>query len=251
MLFSRIIYGPIHSRRLGNSLGINLLPSDRKICNFDCVYCECGFAEKMASKATLPTVQEYAMALEEALKQADLDIDTITFSGNGEPTLHPNFLEIVQVTRTLRDRYFPNAKISLLSNATKIDTKKDAIMLCDNRILKLDSAVDATLQLIDRPVEHDLTAEKIIEKLQMFEGDFVLQTCFLRGEYQGKKFDNTTPNELQAWYEAVKKTNPKQIMVYAIDRQTPVKTIEKLTFEEIQSLVLPLQEQGFDVQIFA
>ncbi|MBQ2441697.1 MAG: radical SAM protein, partial [Paludibacteraceae bacterium] len=174
-----------------------------------------------------------------------------TFSGNGEPTLHPNFLEIVQVTRTLRDRYFPNAKISLLSNATKIDTKKDAIMLCDNRILKLDSAVDATLQLIDRPVEHDLTADKIIEKLQMFEGDFVLQTCFLRGEYQGKQFDNTTPNELQAWYEAVKKTNPKQIMVYAIDRQTPVKTIEKLTFEEIQSLVLPLQEQGFDVQIFA
>ena len=203
MLFDTIIYGPIHSRRLGVSLGVNLLPTDHKVCTFDCVYCECGWNTPV-SHPILPTREQVKEALEQQLasfaaNQSPLDV--ITFSGNGEPTLHPDFEDIIADTCALRDRYYPQAKVSVLSNSTQIGREevRRALMLCDNRILKLDSAIDTTMRLIDRPSNNELTVAAIVERLKAFEGQFTLQTCFLRGDYYGTPIDNTTPDELQAW----------------------------------------------------
>ena len=255
MLFDTIIYGPIHSRRLGVSLGVNLLPTDHKVCTFDCVYCECGWNTPV-SHPILPTREQVKGALEQQLasfaaNQSPLDV--ITFSGNGEPTLHPDFEGIIADTCALRDRYYPQAKVSVLSNSTQIGREevRRALMLCDNRILKLDSAIDTTMRLIDRPVNDELTVAAIVERLKAFEGQFTLQTCFLRGDYYGTPIDNTTPDELQAWYRIVDTLRPQQIMIYVIDRATPLKTLEKLSRPEMEAIVAPLIQQGYNVLISA
>ncbi len=255
MLFSNIVYGPIHSRRLGMSLGMELMPLEHKLCTFDCVYCECGFNQPV-SHPVLPTREEVKQALHsklEALQQEGAPIDVITFSGNGEPTLHPDFLGIIRDTCALRDMYFPTAKVSVLSNSTQLARPDvvEALRLCDNRILKLDSAIDNTMRAIDQPVNNDLTVSKIVAMLQQFDGDFTLQTCFLRGEHNGVHIDNTTPEEVQAWYEAVDVLHPKQIMMYVIDRATPVKTLEKVVREDMERIAAPLQAKGYDVIISA
>lgn len=265
MLFSEIVYGPIHSRRLGVSLGVNLLPVNGKICSFNCIYCECGFNQPM-NHPVLPTRAEVREALEAALlKHADAQmtngkcengkcLDVITFSGNGEPTMHPEFEGIIDDTCALRDRYCPNAKVSVLSNATQLGREDvvRALRRCDNRILKLDSAVTATMRTIDDPVNHRLTTDDIIGKLQLFDGDFTLQTCFLRGTLpNGSIVDNTTPDELAAWYSVVRLLHPKQIMIYVIDRATPVKTLEKISRTEMEAIAAPLLAEGFDVRISA
>ena len=193
MLFDSIVYGPIRSRRLGVSLGVNLMPTTAKLCTFDCVYCECGWNQPV-SHPQLPTREQVRDALEYQLSTLDVQPDVITFSGNGEPTLHPDFLGIIQDTCALRDQYCPNAKVSVLSNSTQLGRKDvvEALLLCDNRILKLDSAIDTTMQLIDKPVNQHLTVAQIVQWLSLFEGNFTLQTCFLRGEYEGRVIDNTT-----------------------------------------------------------
>ena len=248
MLFGSIVYGPIRSRRLGVSLGINLMPITAKLCTFDCVYCECGWNQPV-SHPSLPTREEVRIALESQLSIAVEPIDVITFSGNGEPTLHPDFLGIIQDTCALRDQYCPKAKVSVLSNSTQLGRTDviEALRLCDNRILKLDSAIDATMRLIDKPVNAQLTVKQIVQWLSIFDGDFTLQTCFLRGEYQGQTIDNTTPEELTAWYEMVDYLHPKQVMIYVIDRVTPLETLEKIPAETMEKIAIPLREKGIDV----
>ena len=250
MLFDSIVYGPIRSRRLGVSLGVNLMPTDAKLCSFDCVYCECGWNQPVLHPQ-LPTRQQVREALASNLSPlaSSPQIDVITFSGNGEPTMHPDFLGIIQDTCALRDQYCPNAKVSVLSNSTQLGRVEvvQALKLCDNRILKLDSAIDATMRLIDKPVNPHLTVAQVVEWLKIFDGDFTLQTCFLRGEYEGRIIDNTTPEELQAWYEMVELLHPKQVMIYVIDRATPLKTLEKIPADKMEKIAVPLREKGIDV----
>ena len=248
MLFASIVYGPIRSRRLGVSLGVNLMPTMAKLCSFNCVYCECGWNQPI-SHPQLPTRQQVREALKWQLSTLDTQPDVITFSGNGEPTMHPDFLGIIQDTCDLRDQFYPEAKVSVLSNSTQLGRKDvvEALRLCDNRILKLDSAIDATMRLIDKPVNHQLTVHQIVQWLQGFKGQFTLQTCFLRGEYQGHVIDNTTPEELYAWYEIIDILRPQQVMIYVIDRETPLKTLEKIPAEQMQQIAQPLREKGIDV----
>lgn len=248
MLFDSIVYGPIRSRRLGVSLGVNLMPTDAKLCSFDCVYCECGW-NKPVLHPLLPTRKQVYDSLYAQLSTFNSQLDVITFSGNGEPTMHPDFLGIIQDTCALRDQYCPNAKVSVLSNSTQLGRPEvvEALKLCDNRILKLDSAIDATMRLIDNPVNHQLIVDQIAEWLMVFNGDFTLQTCFLRGEYKGQIIDNTTPQEFQAWYDMVERLHPKQVMIYVIDRATPLKTLEKIPAEKMEQIAAPLREKGVDV----
>lgn len=250
MLFDSIVYGPIRSRRLGVSLGVNLMPTDAKLCSFDCVYCECGWNQPVLHPQ-LPTRQQVRDSLNTKLSTLNTNLDVITFSGNGEPTMHPDFLGIIQDTCALRDQYCPNAKVSVLSNSTQLGRVEvvQALKLCDNRILKLDSAIDATMRLIDKPVNPHLTVAQVMEWLQQFDGDFTLQTCFLRGDYHGQVIDNTTPEELVAWYQAVEILLPKQVMIYVIDRVTPLQTLEKIPAEQMQAIAKPLLDKGIDVII--
>lgn len=255
MLFSEIAYGPIHSRRLGTSLGMELMPLTHKLCTFNCVYCECGWNTPV-THPILPTREEVKAALETklcALQKGGTALDVITFSGNGEPTLHPDFLGIIEDTCALRDQYCPKAKVSVLSNSTQLGRPDvvQALHLCDNRILKLDAATDGMMRRIDLPVNEQLTVKTLIGWLAQFNGDFTLQTCFLRGEHNGQVIDNTTPEELEAWYQAVETLHPKQIMIYVIDRKTPEEHLEKIPREQMESIAAPLIEKGFEVSISA
>lgn len=250
MLFNSIVYGPIRSRRLGVSLGVNLMPTTAKLCTFDCVYCECGWNQPVMHP-TLPTRDEVREALRTQLSAHQSQLDVITFSGNGEPTLHPDFLGIIEDTCALRDEYCPKAKVSVLSNSTQLGRKDvvEALRLCDNRILKLDSAIDTTMRLVDKPVNAQLTVGQVVEWLKVFDGDFTLQTCFLRGVYEGQVIDNTTDEELQAWYDIVDTLRPKQVMIYVIDRETPLKTLEKIPAEKMEAIAAPLREKGIDIVV--
>lgn len=253
MLFQSIVYGPIHSRRLGNSLGMEIMPLDHKLCTFNCVYCECGWNEKV-TRPKLPSREEVKAALEDKLTSLeDGLLDVITFSGNGEPTLHPDFLGIIEDTCALRDKYCPYAKVTVLSNSTQLGREEvvQALKLCDNRILKLDAATDKMMHRIDMPVNEHLTVQTLIDWLQQFNGDFTLQTCFLRGEHKGQIIDNTTPDELRAWYKAADTIHPKQIMIYVIDRKTPEEHLSKISREEMENIAAPLIEKGYNVIISA
>ncbi len=252
MLFPTIIYGPIHSRRLGLSLGINLMPTSVKLCTFDCIYCECGFNTPV-SHPVLPKREEVASALETTLKAMTEMPDVITFSGNGEPTLHPDFAGIIDDTLSLRDRYCPKAQVCVLSNSTQLGREDvvSALKKVDQRILKLDSAIDETMRAIDCPVNEGLTVEKIVEQLEQFDGCFTLQTCFLSGTRDGMTIDNTTNEEVEAWYRMVDRLHPMRIMIYVIDRATPVRTLRKTPRERMEQIAAPMREKGYDVEISA
>ena len=258
MLFNEIAYGPIHSRRLGVSLGMEIMPLEHKLCTFNCVYCECGWNETVPHPK-LPTREEIRTALETKLREMahgtsnGTSLDVITFSGNGEPTLHPDFLSIIEDTCALRDQYCPSAKVSVLSNSTQLGRPDvvQALRMCDNRILKLDAATDEMMRRIDLPVNENLTVATIMNWLAQFDGDFTLQTCFLRGEHDGKTIDNTTPDQLNAWYRAVDSLRPKQIMIYVIDRKTPEENLSKIPREEMESIAAPLIAKGYDVVVCA
>jgi len=251
MLFNQIAYGTIHSRRLGTSLGMEIMPLEHKLCTFNCVYCECGWNEKV-QHPVLPTRQEVHDALEAKLQEIKANnepLDVITFSGNGEPTLHPEFKAIIADTCALRDQYCPEVKVSVLSNSTQLGRADvvEALRMCDKRILKLDAATDTMMRRIDMPVNEGLDVETIIGWLEQFEGDFILQTCFLRGEHNGERIDNTTEEELNAWYQAVERLHPKQIMIYVIDRKTPEESLEKIAPETMHAIAQPLKEKGYEV----
>ena len=235
------------------SLGVNLLPVNEKVCSFECVYCECGFAHKVQG-AHIPTREEVRLALRQKLNEMKLQgtgLDVFTFAGNGEPTLHPEFKGVIEDTIALRNEYYPGAKISVLSNATNIGKPSVFEALCrvDNNILKLDSGIDETARLIDQPVSPSYSVARQIELMRKFEGKFVMQTIFLRGNYKGHVIDNTTPGEIAAWVEAVRQTHPQEVMVYQVDRDTPVPGLEKLTNEELSRLAQPVRDLGIKVQV--
>lgn len=253
ILFDQIVFGPLKSRRLGISLGVNLLPLRGKWCNFDCVYCECGFNKDGKEDKKLPTVQEVKDALIEKLRDHDHTIgaiDTITFSGNGEPTMHPNFHEIIGITIELRDKYAKEAKVSVLTNGSGIGKPliAQALLRVDNAIIKIDSAFEKTVNLIDRPL-YNYSLEKLIESLKIFDGKFVLQTMFLRGESDGEVIDNTTPEEIEAWYRIVDRISPREIMIYTIDRETPLAGLQKVSVEQMNEIALPLRAKGYKVLV--
>lgn len=254
ILFHSTIFGPIRSRRLGVSLGVNLSPNDGKVCSFDCVYCEAGYNSQGAGTTGLPKREDVSRELEAkllAMKQAGEQLDVITFSGNGEPTLHPHFGEIIDDTIALRDKYFPKVKISVLSNSTRLGNEKvvAALRKVDNNILKLDSAITSTMRLIDQPTSPSFTSEGVVNELAQFSGQCVVQTMFLRGEHDGKKIDNTTPQEVEALIEAYKRISPRQVMIYSIDRKTPEQQLEKVTREELEVIAAKIREVGIDVTV--
>ena len=244
-----LVFGPIHSRRLGSSLGINLLPRNGKICNFDCIYCECGWNKDGRDDRTLPTAADLRRDLTAKLlqcREAGTPIDSITFSGDGEPTLNPDFAEIIDITLELRDRYYPSAKVSVLSNATRIGREDvfRALRKVDNPILKLDAPTAALAAKINQPqCEYDV--DQVVEDLRRFEGDFVLQTMFL----VSPEFDSSSPEVLQGWMRIVRELRPREIMVYTIDRETPMKGLQKMSVERMRTLVQPLLDEGFQIQI--
>lgn len=248
VIYPSPIFGPVHSRRLGVSLGINLLPADGKVCSFDCIYCECGFNKDHRPSKPLPTREEVKNTLEARLKDMQENgpkPDVLTFAGNGEPTAHPHFPEIIEDTIALRDKYFPNAKVSVLSNSTFINRPKvfEALNKIDNNILKLDTVSEEYIRLVDRPTGHyDLN--EVIESLKAFKGNLIIQTMFMKGLYQGKEVDNTSDEYVLPWLEAVKQINPRQVMIYTIDRETPDHDLRKATHEELDRILELLGKEG-------
>lgn len=252
-LFSEIIFGPIKSRRLGVSLGVNLLPTNAKICTFDCIYCECGY-NTTVKDGRLPTRADVKEALETKLQQMKAEgeaPDVITFAGNGEPTMHPEFPQVVDDTIALRNIYFPNAKISVLSNSTFVRKEAvfEALKKVENNIMKLDSGIDTTVGQIDRPTQSSYSVAGIIKELQKFEGNLIIQTMFLRGTHNGKPVDNTTQEEITALITALQQINPRQVMIYSLDRETPENTLDKVPVEELQQIADQLRKAGFDVSV--
>lgn len=254
ILFHSTIFGPIRSRRLGVSLGVNLMPSDGKVCSFDCLYCEAGYNSQGAGKSGLPTRSQVSEQLEDklkAMKQAGDPLDVITFSGNGEPTLHPDFAGVIDDTLALRDKYYPEAKVSVLSNSTRIFDSKvaEALKKVDNNILKLDSAVDRTMQLIDRPNDPSFTVERVVEGLKQFAGNAIIQTMILQGEHDGERVDNTTPEEVSALIEAYRQIGPREVMIYSLDRSTPEEKLRKVGREQLDKIADSIRRAGIDVQV--
>jgi len=253
ILFDQLIFGPIHSRRLGLSLGVNLLPIDAKICSFDCIYCECGFNTTMQD-SPIPNREQVHQALETKLQEMVVEgqiPDVITFAGNGEPTLHKDFEGIIDDTIALRNKYCPTAKVSVLSNSTRIHKPHvfSALNKVDNNILKFDSAIERTMQLMDRPTGKHINVAWFIEHLKKFEGRLIIQTMFLRGEINGERLDNTTNDEVEAWLNALEQIRPQQIMIYSLDREAPTQNLEKVTVEELNRIAAKIRERGFDVSV--
>lgn len=248
ILFDAPIFGPVHSRRLGVSLGINLLPADGKVCSFDCIYCECGYNSDFKTKSKLPTRQEVRTALESKLKEMQLNgpaPDVLTFAGNGEPTIHPHFAGIIDDTLALRDLYFPDAKVSVLSNAAHINRPAvfEALNKVDNNILKLDTVDEGYICLVDRPVVK-YSLPNVIAHLKAYHGNCIIQTMFLKGSYEGKNVDNTSDNYVLPWIEAIKEIAPRQVMIYTIERETPDHHLIKATPEELDRIVSLLHKEG-------
>ncbi len=253
-LFGEIVFGPVTSRRLGASLGINLLPEGRKICNFNCIYCECGWSDPDEVKqSTFPSRQEIADSLGTRLhemKANDEALDTITFAGNGEPTLHPDFPGIIEDTVALRNALFPKVEIAVLSNATRLGDPliREAIRQVEQRILKIDSAYTETVSSLNQPKGvYDL--DSTIEQLKTFKGEFTLQTLFVRGSYKGRLIDNSDPESIRDWLKIVAKLKPQAVMVYTIARDTPIETLHKVSPEKLDAIANEVRKLGSEALV--
>lgn len=251
MLREETVFGPIFSRRLGASLGINLLPEKGKICNFDCIYCECGWNKDGRDDTVIPSAAKVRADLERMLvrlQQEGTKVDSITFSGDGEPTINPEFPQIIDDTLALRDKYIPAAKVSVLSNATRVHLPEvfHALTKVDNPIMKIDAPTNELIARINMPAPgYDIV--RVVDALRQFDGNFVLQTCMLRSkEYN---FDSARAEVLDGWMDIVRDLRPREVMVYTIDRPTPAQGLEKFTVEEMTQLVSPLVAEGFKIQI--
>ena len=249
MIREEVVFGPIRSRRLGSSLGINLLPEKGKLCNFDCIYCECGWNKDGRDDTKLPTAEDVREALEAKLRQCKVDgvpIDSITFSGDGEPTINPAFPEIINDAICLRNQYYPDSRITVLSNSTRVHLPEvfAALRKVDNPTMKIDAPTNALVERINHPAP-GYDVNRVVEALKQFDGNFILQTMFLRS----KDFDSSKPEVLEGWMDIVRTLKPREIMVYTIDRPTPEEGLQKFTVEEMRRLVQPLMEEGFVIQI--
>lgn len=249
ILFHEIVFGPIHSRRMGSSLGINLLPFDGKLCSFDCIYCECGFNKDFRTNTKIPDRSTVKAALNDklnSLKNESRDIDVITFAGNGEPTIHPDFAGIIDDTIELRDLYYPKTQISVLTNGMNLNKSDvfESLQKVEKPIIKLDSAFDKTVRLLDRPNSKHYSVANQTELIKQFNGNFILQTMFLKGEFEGNVIDNTTDKEVSAWLELVRELKPREVMIYTIDRETPIKTLKKAAIEELKNIAEKVEAMG-------
>ena len=254
VIYPSPIFGPVHSRRLGLSLGINLMPGDGKICTFDCVYCECGLNGSHRPHLPRPSRSEVAEALEATLKamhERDEHPDVLTFAGNGEPTAHPDFPAIIDETLRLRDRYCPDAKVSVLSNATFIhrETVRAALMKVDNNIQKLDTVDMDYIRRVDRPVNPHYDVEKIVEHMRLFEGHVVVQTMFMKGSTSTGSVDNTTDRFVTPWLAALQRISPREVMIYTIDRETPAHGLKKATHEVLDQIGQQVRELGIQCSV--
>lgn len=251
VLFHDTVFGPIHSRRLGVSLGVNLSPRDGKVCSFDCLYCEAGFNAQGTGTAGLPSREQVRTQLRDKLshmRDSGEPLNVITFSGNGEPTLHPEFAGIVDDVVALRNEFFPDVKISVLTNSTRLDDEAvcGALERVDNNILKLDSAVESTMRRLDRPASEHFTVERVVGQLKRFAGTGIIQTMILRGD----GVDNTTDAEVSALIEAYKAIGPREIMIYSIDRKTPDELLRQVGREELQAIAGRIRtETGIEVSV--
>lgn len=248
VMFSDTIFGPIHSRRLGTSLGINLSPRDGKVCSFDCLYCEAGFNAQGRGTSGLPSREETRQLLEAKLKQmreAGDPLDVITFSGNGEPTVNPDFPGIVDDTLALRDKYYPEVKVSVLTNSTMLHSPATvaALRKVDNAILKLDSAIESTMRAIDRPVSSRFTVDSVVAQLADFGPKAIIQTMITRGSHDGQPIDNSTTQEIDALIEAYKRIRPREIMLYSLDRPTPETNLKKVPREELLAIAARIEQE--------
>ena len=237
IIYPSPIFGPVHSRRLGVSLGVNLMPEDGKVCTFDCIYCECGFNGDHIPHSKRPARENVQSALKRVLEERHRNnepLDVITFAGNGEPTAHPHFAEIIQDTIEARNLYFPKAKVSVLSNATFIHNEKvrEALMLVDNNIQKLDTVNAEYINMIDRPTLPSYDVRKVIDNLKLFHGHVIIQTMFMKGDGT----DNTGDEYVMPWLDAVKSIKPQEVMVYTIDRETPDRMLQKASHEELDRI---------------
>lgn len=253
VIYPSPIFGPVHSRRLGVSLGINLLPADGKCCSFDCIYCECGFNHDFVPKQKMPTREEVRTALKTQLiemQKSGLTPNVLTFAGNGEPTLHPQFAEIIDDAISLRDKYFPEAKVSVLTNATQIVRQPvfDALCKVDNNICKLDTISADYIQHIDRP-NGSFDVNRIIERLKEFGSRCVIQTMFMKGEYDGQSVDNTSDEFVQPWLKTIGEIQPREVMIYTIDRETPAHELKKALPEVLDAIGAQVRELGIPCQV--
>ncbi|MDD7303222.1 MAG: radical SAM protein [Bacteroidaceae bacterium] len=248
VIYPSPIFGPVHSRRLGVSLGINLLPADGKWCSFDCIYCECGLNKERRAHQPLPTREEVRNALEARLKQMQQEgpkPDVLTFAGNGEPTLHPAFPEIIEDVRHLRDQYFPEAQISVLSNSTQIlrpRVLEALVQHADNPIMKLDTVSEEYIRQVDQPQGH-FNVEDIIQALSAVGQRIIIQTMFMNGTYNGKDISNVGEEFVSPWLKALERIRPRQVMIYTIDRETPVSTLKKATADELDTIAARVQKE--------
>lgn len=253
VIYPSPIFGPVRSRRLGTSLGINLLPADGKCCSFDCIYCECGFNKDFVPEQKMPTQDEVLRALQyhlRKMKEEGPTPDVLTFAGNGEPTLHPHFPEIINEALKLRDKYFPNAKVSVLTNATQILRQPvfDALCTVDNNICKLDTISMDYIRCVDRPnAAYDV--EKIIEKLKEFGDRCIIQTMFMQGEYGGKSVDNTSEAFVEPWLKTIGEIRPREVMIYTIDRETPAHGLKKAPHEVLDAIGAQVRGLGIECKV--
>jgi wyosine [tRNA(Phe)-imidazoG37] synthetase (radical SAM superfamily) len=254
-LWDKIAFGPVLSRRLGNSLGINVSPTNVKICSFDCIYCECGWTlEKSIAPHFFYPVDEIITAIETKLQQCKENhtpIDSITFSGNGEPTLHPNFDQIIDALIILRDKYYPETVITCLSNATQLTNNNvfAALQKIENPILKLDAVTEPLFQLINKPTI-PVSVEEVIKHLQQLNGNFILQTLFFKGEIDGQYFNNAADSHLSLWLDVVKQLHPRKVMIYSLDRSTPAQGIEKIPVEKLQEIAQNVRQFGIEAMAY-
>jgi len=254
-LWDKIAFGPIQSRRLGSSLGINVSPTQVKICSFDCIYCECGWTlEKNIDSHLFFPVEEIVAAIETKLRQckeAGTPINSITFSGNGEPTLHPQFNQIIDRLIVLRDTYYPETAITCLSNATQLANEKvfAALQKIENPVLKLDAATASLFQIINKPIV-PISSEEIIKQLQQLNGNFILQTLFFKGEIDGQHFNNADESHLSLWIDVVKRLHPRKVMLYSLDRNTPAQALEKIPQEKLQEIVQRVRALGISTAAY-
>jgi wyosine [tRNA(Phe)-imidazoG37] synthetase (radical SAM superfamily) len=254
ILFDEIVYGPVKSRRLGLSLGVNLSPANGKRCTFNCIYCECGLNEERRTKTPAPTREEVKQALTTKFTEmtaVGIRPDVITFSGNGEPTMHPDFAGILEDTLEIRDKLCPATKVAALSNSTVLHKEEVIRALCkaDENLMKLDAASDDLIGKIDQPEIHDFTAKKLIEQLCRFNGKLIIQTIFLKGEHNGAYIDNTRDEDVARWIDALKKIRPQKVMIYTLSRETPVKTLQKIPMETLEQIAEKVRQAGFEVSV--